>query len=50
MKMKRLERCSTLTLIAPLGPIKSVYEGEGGMKNDILVEKVSANSHDPPTP
>ena len=47
---RRLERCSTLTSIALLGPMKSVYKGEGGMKNDFLIEKVSASSHDPPTP
>ena len=26
---RRLERCSTLTSIALLGPMKSVYKGEG---------------------
>ena len=50
IKMIRLERYSTLTFIAPLGPMKSVYKGEGGMENNILMGKVSANSHDPPTP
>ena len=50
IEIRRLERCSTLNLIASLGPIKSVYKGKGGMKNDILIQKVSANSHNPPTP